>query len=40
VVLVGKDGGVKHRAVHLDTADLYFRIDQMPMRQAEMNAKR
>ena len=39
VVLVGKDGGVKHRAGSLDTVDLYGRIDQMPMRQAEIRAK-
>lgn len=36
VVLVGKDGGVKNRLTTLDTAGLYFQIDQMPMRQREM----
>ena len=38
VVLVGKDGGVKHRSYTLDTLDIYYRIDQMPMRQSEMGA--
>ena len=39
VVLVGKDGKIKHRANSLDTFDLYFRIDQMPMRQSELKSK-
>jgi hypothetical protein len=39
VVLVGKDGKIKHRANSLDTIDLYFRIDQMPMRQSELKSK-
>ena len=40
VVLVGKDGGVKHRSAELDTLDIYLRIDQMPMRLAELEARR
>ncbi|MEM7031799.1 MAG: DUF4174 domain-containing protein [Chloroflexota bacterium] len=39
VVLIGKDGGVKYRANILDTAEIYARIDQMPMRQAEMRGQ-
>ena len=39
VVLVGKDGKIKHRSDSLSTIDLYFRIDQMPMRQSEMKSK-
>lgn len=39
VVLVGKDGGVKHRSAELDTLDIYLRIDQMPMRLAELEAR-
>jgi hypothetical protein len=35
-VLVGKDGGVKMREPHLDLADVFARIDRMPMRRAEM----
>jgi hypothetical protein len=38
VVLVGKDGGVKHRSNTLETRDIYYRIDQMPMRQSEMGS--
>ena len=36
VILIGKDGGVKDVAEYLDLADLFQRIDGMPMRQAEM----
>ena len=36
VVLIGKDGGVKYRATALDLDAIYGRIDQMPMRRAEM----
>ena len=39
VVLVGKDGKIKNRSNSLDTIDLYFRNDQMPMRQSEMKSK-
>lgn len=35
-VLVGKDGGVKMREADLDLAEVFARIDSMPMRQAEM----
>ena len=38
VVLVGKDGEIKHRSNGLDTIDLYFRIDQMPMRRSEIKS--
>ena len=36
VVLVGKDGGIKNRSETLDLDNLFFRIDQMPMRRTEM----
>ena len=36
VVLIGKDGGVKNRQPWLDSSAIYWQIDQMPMRQAEM----
>ncbi len=39
VILVGKDGGVKYRADALNTFEIYQRIDQMPMRRAEMREK-
>ncbi len=35
-VLIGKDGGVKHRDDKLDLAYIYQLIDSMPMRQMEM----
>lgn len=35
-VLVGKDGGVKMREARLDLAEVFARIDSMPMRRAEM----
>ena len=38
VVLVGKDGEIKHRSNGLDTIDLYFRIDQMPTRRSEIKS--
>ena len=42
VILVGKDGGVKHRTHNVITAQqLFVLVDAMPMRQAEMrNAKK
>lgn len=36
VVLIGKDGGVKHRSDKLDLPYLYSLIDVMPMRMREM----
>jgi len=36
VVLIGKDGGVKSRQPFLDSSAIYWQIDQMPMRRAEM----
>jgi len=36
VILVGKDGGVKMRAVRLEPREIFSRIDSMPMRQREM----
>lgn len=39
MVLVGKDGGEKHRYTDPDEIDLSFRdIDRMPMRQREMRS--
>jgi len=38
VLLVGKDGGIKARADHLDLPALFARIDAMPMRRREMEA--
>ena len=36
-LLIGKDGGVKHRSDQpVSAADLYSQIDAMPMRQREM----
>ncbi|MEO7802603.1 MAG: DUF4174 domain-containing protein [Ginsengibacter sp.] len=41
VILVGKDGGEKHRTNDVITAQqLYTIVDGMPMRQAEMRDKR
>ena len=41
LILVGKDGGVKRRApLDTDAAELFRQIDGMPMRQAEIRAKR
>ncbi len=41
VILVGKDGGEKHRTHDVITAQQLFAIvDGMPMRQAEMRDKR
>lgn len=37
--LVGKDGGIKERAGQLDLAQLFARIDSMPMRQSEIKGK-
>lgn len=39
VVLIGKDGGVKYRASHLNLDDVMGRIDMMPMRQVEMRER-
>ncbi len=37
VALVGKDGGVAHRQAHaLPLAEVFARIDAMPMRRAEI----
>lgn len=36
VLLIGKDGGIKARQTELDLAELFRRIDSMPMRRAEM----
>lgn len=39
-VLIGKDGGVKARQTEaLDLSALFERIDSMPMRRREMNAR-
>ena len=39
-VLVGKDGAVKHRSGELvEPADLYARIDAMPMRRREVRER-
>lgn len=38
-VLVGKDGGVKMREPRLDLAEVFTRIDSMPMRRAEMRSE-
>ena len=39
VILVGKDGGEKHRTHNVITAEqLFSLVDAMPMRQAEMRA--
>ncbi|WP_169337110.1 DUF4174 domain-containing protein [Microbulbifer variabilis] len=35
VVLIGKDGGVKYRAVKYAPTEILRRIDSMPMRQQE-----
>jgi hypothetical protein len=41
LILIGKDGGVKRRApLATDLSELFRQIDGMPMRQAEMAAKR
>ncbi|MEL6347745.1 MAG: DUF4174 domain-containing protein [Myxococcota bacterium] len=41
LLLVGKDGGVKVRATPpVDLADIFQRIDAMPMRQQEMRRNR
>jgi hypothetical protein len=42
IILVGKDGGEKHRTYNVITAQqLFALVDAMPMRQAEMrNAKK
>jgi hypothetical protein len=39
-VLVGKDGGVKMREPYLDLAEVFARIDSMPMRRAEMRRQK
>ena len=36
VILIGKDGGVKHRSDELDMDALFKQIDTMPMRIREM----
>jgi hypothetical protein len=38
VFLIGKDGGLKASAPHLDLPALFRRIDAMPMRRREMEA--
>ncbi|WP_462321994.1 DUF4174 domain-containing protein [Halochromatium sp.] len=38
VFLIGKDGGLKATADHLDLPTLFARIDAMPMRRREMEA--
>ena len=38
VFLIGKDGGLKATADHLDLPALFARIDAMPMRRREMEA--
>jgi hypothetical protein len=40
VLLLGKDGGVKNVATHLDLANLFRLIDSMPMRKFEMKTRR
>jgi NADH dehydrogenase [ubiquinone] 1 alpha subcomplex assembly factor 1 len=40
VALIGKDGGLKYRADHLDFGAIYREIDAMPMRQREMQRPR
>jgi hypothetical protein len=40
VFLIGKDGGLKASADHLDLPALFARIDAMPMRRREMDAAR
>jgi len=37
VLLIGKDGSIKLRSEHLDLQYIFQLIDQMPMRQSEMN---
>lgn len=39
VMLIGKDGGIKWAAKRLNLADIFSKIDSMPMRQVEMRAK-
>ena len=39
VMLIGKDGGIKWVAKRLDLADIFSKIDSMPMRQVEMRPK-
>ncbi|AOS97711.1 hypothetical protein AUP74_02303 [Microbulbifer aggregans] len=36
VVLIGKDGGVKHRAPELNLENVFSLIDAMPMRKQEI----
>jgi len=38
VILIGKDGGEKSRQNTLDLDDIFFMIDQMPMRIQEMQS--
>lgn len=37
VLLIGKDGDIKLRSDHLNLQHIFQLIDQMPMRQSEMN---
>lgn len=37
IMLIGKDGGIKHQSNSLDLVKIFSLIDQMPMRIAEMN---
>ena len=39
VMLIGKDGGIKWAAKRLNLADIFSKIDSMPMRQVEMRPK-
>ena len=39
VTLIGKDGGVKYRASHLDLQQIFDTIDAMPMRAREMRER-
>lgn len=39
VVLIGKDGGIKHRQNELELSTLFNKIDAMPMRRSEMRSR-
>ncbi len=39
VVLIGKDGGIKHRQNELELNTLFNKIDAMPMRRSEMRSR-
>lgn len=40
VILIGKDGGIKHTAQELDLEKIFSLIDAMPMRRAEIRQKK